>query len=259
MSTGPLVFAATWIGLSLSFTFSLVLGVGLASGITKYQPYSDAWGNYQGGSSSGALLVVAFEPLGGFGMFCAVLIALGGIANTVPPRCSSGIYFQTLGRSFERVPRVIWNTIGVIIYTVCALAGRNSLAVIFTNFLALMGYWVGIWVAIRAEERLLFRRRGAGLGYDWGDWNKPDTSPVGLAAIAAFLIGWVGAIQWMAQVLYVGPIARLLGLRCRHGQLCSLFLGCPGLPTAPVVRVSQIQAMTNALSVFVFSWIIHVY
>lgn len=205
----PLVFFATLMGLSLSFTFSLTLGIALASGIATYQPYSDAWNNSQGGSGSGALIVAGFEPLGAFGKFCAVVIALGGIANTIPPTYSSGIDFQTLGRRFERIPRVVWNTVGVIIYTVCALAGRNSLALIFTNFLALMGYWVAIWVAIMAEECLFFRRGSQ--GYDWAAWDKKDKLPLGIAAITAFLIGWAGAILCMAQVWYIGPIAQLVG------------------------------------------------
>lgn len=204
-----LIFLATLIGLSLSFTFSLILGIALASGIKTYQPYSDAWNNSQGGSGSGALLAAGFEPLGTFGKFCAVIVALGGIANTIPPTYSTGIDFQTLGRQFERVPRVVWNTLGVIIYTVCALAGRNALAVIFTNFLALMGYWVAIWVAIMVEECLFFRRGSQ--GYHWAAWDKRDKLPIGYAALAAFLVGWAGAILCMAQVWYIGPIARLVG------------------------------------------------
>jgi purine-cytosine permease-like protein len=205
----PFIFFATLVGLSLSFTFTLVVGVGLASGITTYQPYSNAWNNSQGGSGSGALLVAGLEPLGAFGKFCAVVVALGGVANTIPPTYSSGIDFQILGRQFERIPRVVWNTVGVIIFTVCALAGRNSLAIIFTNFLALMGYWVAIWIAIMAEECLFFRRGSQ--GYNWVVWDKSEKLPRGIAAIVAFLIGWAGAILCMAQVWYIGPIARLVG------------------------------------------------
>jgi purine-cytosine permease-like protein len=204
-----LIFLATQIALTLSFTLSLILGIGLASGISTNQPYSDSWNKSQGGSGSGALVVAGFEPLGTFGKFCAVVVALGGIANTIPPTYSSGVDFQILGRFFKRIPRVIWNTLGVIIYTVCALAGRNSLAVIFTNFLALMGYWVAIWVAIMAEECLFFRRGSQ--GYNWSAWDDRSKLPIGIAAITAFLIGWVGSILCMAQVWYIGPIAKLVG------------------------------------------------
>jgi NCS1 nucleoside transporter family len=203
------VFAATLFGLSVSFTLALVLGIGLGSGITSYQPYSNAWTNSQGGSGSGALLVAGFEPLHDFGKFCAVIAALGVIANTIPPTYSSGVDFQILGRYAAKVPRVIWNTIGVIIYTVCALAGRNHLAVIFTNFLALMGYWVAIWFAIILEEYLIFRRSAK--AYNWAAWDDRGKLPLGIAALVAFLVGYGGSVISMAQVWYIGPIARLIG------------------------------------------------
>ena len=206
-----LIFLMTLVGLVCSFTFAFVLGIGVASGIHKTESYSNAWNNQQGGSGSGALLVEAYSlPLGTFGKFCAVIAALGGIANTIPPTYSSGIDFQLLGAYFAKVPRVVWNTVGVIIYTVCALAGRNHLAEIFTNFLALMGYWVAIWVAVLLEEFLIFRRADT-RNYDWEAWNDKKKLPMGVAALIAFLIGWAGAILCMAQLWYVGPLAKLVG------------------------------------------------
>lgn len=35
-------------------------------------------------TSTGALVEVAFQPLRGFGKFCAVMVALGLISNSVP-------------------------------------------------------------------------------------------------------------------------------------------------------------------------------
>jgi NCS1 nucleoside transporter family len=202
------VFSMTVAGLSLSFTFAFILGIGLASGIPSTESWSTAYG-----TSQGALIIEAYRPLGSFGSFCGVIIALGLIANLVPPTYSSGVDFQTLGTQFQRVPRIVWNTIGVIIYTVCALAGRNHLAEIFTNFLALMGYFVSIFIAICLEEEFLFRRkrRDGDKGFHWDVWNQKEKLPIGLAALAAFLIGWVGAILCMAQVWYIGPLAKLVG------------------------------------------------
>ncbi|KIV81728.1 hypothetical protein PV11_03891 [Exophiala sideris] len=204
------IFGMTLLGLVLSFIFTLVLGAGIASGINTSELYANAWTDSQGGSGSGALLVEAYSPLGNFGKFCAVIVALGGIANMIPPTYSAGVDFQMLNRYFDKVPRVIWNTIGAIIYTVCALAGRNHLGVIFTNFLALMGYWLAIWVAILLEEFLIFRKAKLS-NYDWHVWNDRRKLPVGIAALIAFLVGWAGAILCMAQVWYTGPISRLVG------------------------------------------------
>jgi NCS1 nucleoside transporter family len=197
------IFSVTMAGLATSFTFAFIVGIGLASGVSK----DDTWASALN-VSQGALIVEGFRPLGTFGKFCSVIVALGLIQNLIPPTYSSGVDFQILGRYALRVPRVIWNTVGVVIYTVCALAGRAHLAEIFTNFLALMGYWVSIWIAITLEEHLLFRRK---VGFNWSTWHQKNKLPIGMAALIAFLVGWAGAILCMAQTWYVGPIARLVG------------------------------------------------
>ena len=241
------IFTVTMIGLAVSFTFELVIGIGLGSGVASNDAWSTAYG-----VSQGALAVEAFRPLGGFGSFCSVVLALGLIANLMPPTYSSGVDFQVLGRYFEKVPRVIWNTFGVIIFTVCAIAGREHLAEIFTNFLALMGYWVSIWFAIVIEEHLIFRKWG-GMGWNWGAWNDRSKLPHGIAALIAFLVGWAGAILCMAQVWYIGPLAGLIGEYggdvsvvqswliddaniSADGQLRRTQLGCTRVPSTALAR-----------------------
>ncbi|KAH9845689.1 putative purine-cytosine permease (2A39) family protein [Teratosphaeria destructans] len=199
------VFSVTLAGLVISFAPMFVLGIGLTSGLASHADWSAAYN-----TSQGALVVEAFRPLGGFGSFLSVVLALGLIANMIAPTYAGGIDFQVLGRLFEKIPRIIWNTVGVIIYAVCAIAGREHLAAIFTNFLALMGYWVSIWIAIVLEEHLIFRRWRK-LGWNWAAWDDRSNLPVGVAALVAFLIGWAGAILCMAQVWYIGPLARLVG------------------------------------------------
>lgn len=198
------IFAATMIGLSLSFTFTFMLGCGLASGLNNDPVWEAA------GAGSGALIVAGYHGLGGFGKFCSVVVALGLIANIVPPIYSCGIDFQILGRYPAIIPRFIWNTVAIVIFTVCGLVGRNNLSEIFTNFLALMGYWVVLWIVITLEEQFIFRRR-KNPTFVWSDWNNPEKLPIGLAALAAFCIGWVGAVLCMAQVYFIGPIAKMVG------------------------------------------------
>ncbi|KAF2274342.1 uncharacterized protein EI97DRAFT_381578 [Westerdykella ornata] len=197
------IFGMSMLGLTTSFTFAFIVGIGLASGTLT----NGAWESASQ-ISQGALIVEGLKPLGGFGGFCSVLIGLGLVSNLIPPTYSSGIDAQILGRWATAVPRVIWNTVGVIIYTVCAAVGREHLAEIFTNFLALMGYWVSVWVAIFLEEHLFFRRKN---GFNWSIWNDRNKLPLGISALIAFLVGWVGAILCMAQVWYIGPIAKLVG------------------------------------------------
>ncbi|KAF1818577.1 uncharacterized protein K489DRAFT_327411 [Dissoconium aciculare CBS 342.82] len=200
------MFLSTTIGLTVSSAFTLILGIGLASGTASVPEWSAAYE-----TSQGALIVEAFRPLGGFGSFCSVLLALGLVGNMVPPLYASGIDFQALGRPFARVPRILWTTLAIVIPLVAAIAGREHLAQIFTNFLALMGYWVSIWIAIVLEEHFLFRRSLARPdGWDWAAWDDRSRLPLGLAALFAFLVGWAGAILCMAQVYYVGPLAGLI-------------------------------------------------
>lgn len=197
------IFGMTLLGLMCSFTFAFIIGIGLASGMLDNADWEAAYG-----VSQGALIVEGYKPLGAFGSFCGVVVALGLVANLIVPTYSSGIDAQILASWAGAIPRVIWNTVGVVIYTVCALAGRAHLAEIFTNFLALMGYWVSIWIAITLEEHLIFRRR---TGFNWSAWNQKKKLPLGIAAFAAFVVGWVGAIMCMAQVWYIGPIAKRVG------------------------------------------------
>lgn len=195
------LLSATVLGLVLSFTFALLVGIGLASGIAKNTGYAEAYA-----ASQGALIAHGFSSLGNFGKFLSVIVWFSLVANTIGPSYSVGIDLQMLFKPFRRIPRFVWNTVGVVIYTVAALAGRNSLATIFTNFLAVMGYWVVVWFVITIEEQL-FRRSF----YDWTAWNEQSRLPIGLAALLAFLVGWAGAILCMAQHWYIGPIARLVG------------------------------------------------
>jgi purine-cytosine permease-like protein len=71
-----------------------------------------------------------------------------------------------------------------------------------------MGYWVSIWMAITLEEHFIFHRKTS---FNWAAWNDQKKLPLGIAALIAFLVGWVGAILSMAQVWYIGPIAKLVG------------------------------------------------
>ena len=199
------VALSTFVGMGFGSGVVYLLGVGLASGMMANTEWADAYE-----VSAGALITKALSPLGSFGSFCAVIIGLGLISNNIPGTYSSALSAQLLGRPFRKIPRAVWSIISVVIYTICACVGRDHLSEIFSNFLALMGYWVIMFVVIMAEEEFIFRRR-PGHWYKWTDWDKPSKLPVGLAALTAFCIGWVGAVLCMYQVYFTGPIAKLVG------------------------------------------------
>ncbi|KAJ5627278.1 hypothetical protein N7528_004705 [Penicillium herquei] len=196
-------FTMTFLGVGLSLTFANLLGVGLGSGAINNATWAAA-----NDTSSGALILAGYDGLGGFGKFLGVLVALGLIANNIPGTYSASLGFQILGRYAERLPRWFWSCVGVIIYFVCALAGRNHLYDIFEDWLALMGYWVCIYLTICLEEQFIFRWN---TGFVWEDWADQSKLPIGIAAMSAFLIGWAGSIVSMDEVYYVGPIAKMVG------------------------------------------------
>ena len=66
-------------GLTISFVFVNLLGVGLASGIVNNPAWADAYH-----ISPGALILAGYGGLGGFGKFCAVVITLGLGSNVIP-------------------------------------------------------------------------------------------------------------------------------------------------------------------------------
>lgn len=193
----------TFLGVGLALTFANLLGVGLASG-TFTNPDWAAADNI----SAGALVMAGYGGLGGFGKFLGVLVSLGLVANNAAGTYSASLCFQIMGRQLARLPRWFYSCVGVIIYTVCALAGRNYLYDIFEDWLALMGYWVTIYLVIAIEEHVLFRRTR---GFDWDSWADASKLPLGIAALTAFLVGWVGSIISMDQIYFVGPIAQMVG------------------------------------------------
>lgn len=205
----------TLLGLTLSFSFVTLLGVGLASGITTTPAWSTAYD-----TSSGALILAGYGGLGGFGKFCGVIVALGVIANNIPGTYSAALGIQVLGRYGKTIPRYVLVCVVVAIYFICAIAGRNNLFDIFENFLALMGYWVMIFISIVLEEHLIFRR---GVGFDWTAWEDKKRLPVGFAALITFFVGWAGAIVGMRQEWYVGPLAETVG---DTGSDLGIWVGC---------------------------------
>ncbi|RDA94939.1 hypothetical protein CP533_0156 [Ophiocordyceps camponoti-saundersi (nom. inval.)] len=195
------IFFLTLVGIWTAFCLVDLIAIGLGTGVANMPAWADA-----NAVSSGALIVAGYEPLAGFGRLCAVIVALGVIANSIPSTYSAALGCQTLGRYGKAIPRWLWSSLLIVVELVLAVAGREHLFLIFQNFLALMGYWVTIMVIIVLEEHLLFRRARA---FDWSRWEDRSYLPIGWAALASFLIGWVGAILGMSQAWYVGPLAKL--------------------------------------------------
>lgn len=223
-------FTLTFLGIVLSFWFVNLLGIGLASGISTHPDWAKAYE-----VSSGALITAGYAPLGGFGKFCAVVVGLGVLANCTPGTYSAALGCHIMGHWGQKLPRWIWVVILAMVQLICGIAGRTQLLIIFTNFLALMAYWLTFMICIFAEEQLIFKPRLPAL--DWDAWSDPQRTPIGLAALVSFLLGWVGAVLGMYQVYFVGPLASASG-----GADVGLWVGCGlTLLTFPPMRWVELK------------------
>ncbi|KAL4916207.1 hypothetical protein BDW62DRAFT_212086 [Aspergillus aurantiobrunneus] len=203
------IWLMTTIGVTLGMSITLLLGVGLGTGVT----HNPEWANIYDGTPA-SLLIAGYERLGGFGKFCVFLNVIAIVSNNAPGSYSMAMNFQMLGDFWCKVPRPVFTTVSTVIYTACAIGGRNSLYEVFKNLVPLIGYWIIIWFTIVVESDLLFNRDRT---YDWSAWKNHQKLPVGLAATAAFLVGWAGAIVGMDQVYYTGPIAETIAGGCDLG------------------------------------------
>ena len=155
--------------------------------------------------SGGDLLVAVVKPLGGFGSVLLVLLALSIVANNIPNAYSIGLSMQVLGKSFQRVSRIVWTLYGAVFYMLIAIPAVANFNATLTDFLLIIAYWLGPWGIILIEEHFLFRRGQ----YNVDDWDTQEKLPIGWAAMVSLVLGLLGVYLGAAQVLFVGPIARL--------------------------------------------------
>jgi len=184
------IFWLTYLGIALPCILLEIFGMGLT---TAYK------------ASGGDLLAAVLKPLGGFGSFLLVLLALSIVANNIPNAYSLGLSMQVLGRSFQRVNRIMWTLYGAVFYMLIAIPAVSNFDSTLTDFLLIIAYWLGPWGIILVEEHFIFRRGH----YNVDDWNTPEKLPIGWAAIVSIALGLLGVYLGAAQVLFVGPVAGL--------------------------------------------------
>jgi len=155
--------------------------------------------------NGGNLLAAAAQPLGGFGNVLLILLALSIVANNIPNAYSIGLSMQVLGKSFQRVGRIMWTLFGALFYMLIAIPAVSNFNNTLSDFLLIIAYWLGPWAIILIEEHCIFRRGR----YNVEDWNTPHKLPTGWAAMVSMALGLVGVYLGAAQVLFVGPIADL--------------------------------------------------
>jgi NCS1 nucleoside transporter family len=225
------VFLLTFLGIGIPSTFVAVLGLILSTLAVSEEGYIQAYEAH----GMGGLLFEAFSRWNGFGKFCSIVLLLSLIANNIINTYSAAFAFQLAGVWFAKIPRWSWAIIVTAIYLVCALVGRDHFSTILGNFLPMIGYWISIYFITLLEENLILRKyflglytkefptddssekdtplglRGRRQNYNWDAWNDSGVLTHGIAALIAFLCGAAGAVVGMAQVYYIGPVAKHFG------------------------------------------------
>lgn len=201
------IFSLTFFGIAIPTIFATVAGACLGNAAissTLNPSLGEAYDNH----SFGGLLLQAFHPIG-FSKFCLVLLAFSVVGNNIAINYSGGLSLQLLGHYFHAVPRFIWSFLNAVVVAVLAIAGKDKLSLIISNFVSLLGYWTVSFTFIILIEDQWFRRHS---GYQLTAWDQPNLLPLGLAATLALLVGYLaGGVTGMAQTWYIGPIAAYFG------------------------------------------------
>jgi purine-cytosine permease-like protein len=198
------IFFLTFFGISIPTIFVTVIGacLGNAAVSSKSNPILTAAYDDHG---LGGLLRESFHPLH-FSKFCLVLLVFSVIGNNVAVNYSSGLSLQLLGHYFHAIPRFIWSLANAIVIAVLAIAGRQHLSTIVSNFVSLLGYWTVSFTIIILIEDQFFRRHE---GYNLNVWDVPRKLPWGVAAVLALLTGYLaGGVTGMSQTWYIGTFPR---------------------------------------------------
>lgn len=203
------IFTLTVFGVSIPTIFTTAIGCCLGNIAFSQTSDSTAYlATAYEDHGLGGMMLNAFHPLG-FSKLCLVLFVFSVIGNNVAVNYSSGLSIQLLGNYFHAVPRFIWSFLNALVVAVLAIAGRESLSLIVSDFVSLLGYWTISFTAILLIEDKWFRRN---IGYDLDLWDNAGKLPWGLAAVFALLVGYsAGGVPGMAQVWYIGPIAAKFG------------------------------------------------
>ncbi|EKV09402.1 Purine-cytosine permease [Penicillium digitatum] len=204
-----LVFFSAWLGLIVPLIFTQFLGIAIMSATAMGDGVHNKYAEGYLASGNGGLIAAVLEPLGGFGKFCLVILALSIIANNCPNIYSVGLTLQVLSRATQRVPRFIWTSLASCVALAIAIPGYSHFETVLENFMNLIGYWLAIYSGIALTDHFVFRRGFN--GYRPEDYDCPDKLPMGISASVAFACGIAGAVVGMSQSWWMGPIAKHAG------------------------------------------------
>jgi nucleobase:cation symporter-1, NCS1 family len=190
------VFGAVFAGSFIGCVWLQVLGVAVATIGLSLSPID---------------LVV--KVMGSIWVIALLAVILGTIAANALNIYTGALSLLTLDVPIRRWMSVIATG---ILGGALALYGVNGLSSKYENFLLLISYWIGPWLAIVCVDFFLHpgqpSRPGRGL--------QTMQSVIEWPGLIAFLVGLAVSIPFMNSSLYTGPIAVLL-----HGADIAYYVG----------------------------------
>ena len=131
------VFWWTYAGLILPLCFTEMLGLAIATATMDPidTSFSDA---YKEGKLGGLLEEVLVPPLGRFGQFCLVILALSIVAGNCPNTYSLAFCLQSLTHHAESIPRFVLTFISTAVYTAIAIPAYSHFETVLQNLLLLI-------------------------------------------------------------------------------------------------------------------------
>jgi NCS1 nucleoside transporter family len=186
------VFSYAFLGVIVPCVLLEILGVLLTStGADTSTPGNLISGAMGGGTIASIVLV---------------LLAFSTIANNVPNDYSFALSTQVLG--LKNIKRWILTIVGAVLYLIVALILRDKFNQNLQDFLLLIAYWLGAWNTIVLIEHFAFRKGK----YPVEEYEDSGKLPVGIAAVAAMVIGLGVTALGVGQALFIGPLASALSV-----------------------------------------------
>lgn len=208
------IFTSILLGLWIPLLFCLILGAACATGTLQRVDGSFVNKNYLDmyeSNSVGGLVyaILVQDSLNGFGQFLCVVLSLSTVSNNIPNVYSAALSLQALWSQFNKVPRIVWTLIGNFVVLAICIPAYYKFKNVLTTFMDLIGYYLAIYQAIALSEH--FIHRDGSWNYDYERFADKMAYPKGLAGCFAFCCGAAGVVIGMAQVWYVGSVAKHIG------------------------------------------------
>lgn len=200
------IFLYLYLGLLLPSIPLLVLGAAMGGAV----PNVDSWNAAYQVLGVGGVIYEMLTPAGGFGKFILVLLAMSVIGNIAMSMYSVALNLQMILPVFAKVPRFLFVAVVMAILIPFSIKAAEQWETSLENFLGIIGYWAGCFVAVIIEELVVFRRMDYS-SYDHAIWNAGRKLPTGIPAIGASILSFGLIVPGMNEVWYTGPIAEKTG------------------------------------------------